>query len=502
MKKILFTALSLILISAFAIAQYRIDQPVLVGPADAATNQMPNVILNWDAVVNATGYQVMVSHDENFTNPIVDMITPLSGYENIDLMFNQTYYWKVRAVEGEDFSSWTDARSFTTFSAIDLNKPNNGHAGEEAEIEFKWKNKVGGSSGTPLAGIDFYQLQVDTDETVFNNTNANPQWNIAIPEGVFKYKLSNVFYGETMYWRLRAYHANDTCAWSEVWSFTTDNEITLDKPSNGTTKFGLAEFIEWDEFDGTVEYDYQVHNNASFNGALNYFVDSTEVPAPQLRYGTTYYWHVRGKNLRDTTLWSEVWTFETAGEVDLDEPINMLDSVSVNPILKWEQITGTKSYQIQYTIDSTFAETASFFKATNDNEIAPAFNIGTALDEGTKYYWRVRACAVNDSSNYSETWSFTTIGVIGINEYLKNDNVSIFPNPASRNTTLSISVDKPGIASYSLTNLTGKEIETGEMNLIAGENNKMLNLKGISKGIYLINIKFESEILSKKLIIK
>lgn len=499
MKKILFTALSLLLISVVTLAQFRIDVPEIVGPDNEDTDQMPDVILDWKAVVNATGYHVLVSLDEGFTNLVVDMVTPLSGYGNSNLMFNQTYYWKVRAIEGTEYSDWSEVRSFTTFAALVLDKPNNGASGEEALIEFKWKNKIGGNNVT---GFNFYQLQVDTSSAVFNNVNAAPIWNIFIPEGVFVYELNYVYYGETMYWRLRALHDADTCDWSEVRSFTTDNEITLDKPNNGTTNFGLAEFIKWDKFDGTFEYDYQVHNNASFNGALNYFVDSTEVPAPQLRYGTTYYWHVRGKNMRDTTAWSEVWNFQTASQVELASPINMADSVSVNPLLKWEQITGTKSYQLQYSEDSTFAVTSNFFKATNDNETSPSFNIGTTLASGTKYFWRVRACAISDTSDYSEVWSFTTLGVIGINEYLTSNNISIFPNPASDAATLSIFVEKPGIANYSLTDLTGQEIETGILNLTMGENIHRFELEGLSKGIYLINLENGDQTITRKLIIK
>jgi len=85
---------------------------------------------------------------------------------------------------------------------------------------------------------------------------------------------------------------------------------------------------------------------------------------------------------------------------------------------------------------------------------------------------------------------------------LINDNISLFPNPASTSSSLSITVDRPGAATYTLTDLTGQEIETGLMNLISGNNIKILNLKGFSKGIYLLNINFENEILTKKLIIR
>jgi len=501
MKKIILTALSLFILSVITFGQLKIAIPAIVGPDDADDSQMPDVVLDWTAVINATGYQIVIGFDESLTNPIVDMVTPYSGYQCENLRFNTTYYWKVRGIDGDESSDWTETRSFTTFDALVLDKPSNNASGEEAEIEFKWKNKVGGNN---LTGLEYYQIQVDTSSTIFNNENADPFWNITfeLVPGTYKYVLSQVFYGETMYWRMRGMHAADTCEWSDVRAFTTDNQIALDKPANGTIGTGLSQFIEWDEFDGTTDYEYQVHTNPSFAGAITYFVDSTEVPAPQLHYGKTYYWRVLGKNMVDTTAWSEVWSFETAGSVILISPFDMADSVPVNPILKWEQITGSNAYQVQYSIDSTFSETVNIFKTTNDIETSPAFNIGATLDEGTEYFWRIRACKVNDTADFSQTWSFTTIGSVDIHEYLNNESIAVFPNPASNNTTLTININKPLVVNFSLTDITGQEIQTGLLNLIAGKNVHTFDLKDISKGIYLINISGGGNAFSKKLIVK
>jgi hypothetical protein len=306
-----------------------------------------------------------------------------------------------------------------------------------------------------------------------------------------------------MYWRLRGIHDADTSDWSEVRSFETDNQIELDKPSNGTTNVGLGELIEWDEFDGTTDFEYQVHLNASFAGAITYFVDSTEVPAPQLRYGKTYYWRVRGKNMVDTTAWSEAWSFETAGAATLIEPFNMVDSTSLNPILKWEQITGSNSYNIQYTTDSTFTELKEdVYIATNNTVSNPAFNITFALDKGQTYFWRVRACMESDTSDYSPAWRFTTIPPVGINEYLSSESIGLYPNPANSKTTLSLRVEKAVSLNYSLVDVTGKEMESGVLHLNIGDNSHTFGVSNFPKGIYLLNLTNEGSTISRKLIVK
>ena len=492
MKKILFTAFSIFFISVMAFAQFRIDTPELVAPDDAVVDQMPDVILDWTAILNATGYHVMVSTDEGFNNVIVDELVPLSAYQNEYLMFNSSYYWRVRAAEGDNFSGWSETRSFTTVVMLELDGPDDD--GEEAEIEFEWEDKPFDATDA-LSGFDKYQLQIDLDSSALN---ANPEWNIMFNyvQGTYKHTVNYVYYGDTMYWRMRAIHPIDTCEWSNVLAFVTDGQIELDKPNDGITDTDLEFNIEWDEFAGTVEYEYQVHINESFNGALTYFLDSTEVPVPVLKYGTEYFWRVRGKNTIDTTDWSEVWSFATADQVLHAAPVNMADSVELRPQLDWEPIVGSNSYDVQYSTDSTFADVETI------NVGGHFFNIGTALDEGTKYFWRVRACAEHDTSSYSDPWSFTTMPSIGIDEYFNNDQLSIFPNPASDFATINITARKNGDVNYSITDLTGKELLTGQLNLVAGENAKQLNLKGMARGIYLVNLGIDDSMITRKLIIK
>lgn len=492
MKKILFTAFSIFFISVMAFGQIRIDTPELVAPDDASIDHMPDVILDWTAILNATGYQIMVSTDENFNNIIVDELVSLSAYQNEYLMFNSTYYWKVRAVAGEDFSDWSETRSFTTFAMLELDGPDDD--GEEAEIEFEWEDKPFEATNA-LSGFNKYQLQIDLDSTALNT---NPEWNIMFDyiEATYKHTVNYVYYGDTMYWRMRAIHPYDTCEWSNVLSFITDGQIELNTPDDGITGIGLEFNIEWDEFDGTIEYEYQVHVNESFNGALTYFLDSTEVPVPILKYGTDYFWRVRGKNTIDTTDWSEVWSFSTADQVMHVAPMNMIDSVELLPQLDWEPILGSNSYDVQYSTDSTFAGVQTL------NVGGHFFNISTELEEDTKYFWRVRACAEHDTSNYSDPWSFTTIGPIGIEEYFHNDQLSIFPNPAADFATINITARKEGPVNYSITDLTGKELKSGQMKLVAGENSKQLNLRGMAKGIYLVNLGIDDSMITRKLIIK
>lgn len=108
----------------------------------------------------------------------------------------------------------------------------------------------------------------------------------------------------------------------------------------------------------------------------------------------------------------------------------------------------------------------------------------------------------NDTSDFSPAWSFITIPSVGINEYFSNESVALYPNPASGQTTISLFVTRPAVVNYTLTDLTGQEINAGSLNLVSGKNSHTIDLTNFANGIYLFNLTGEGQSFSKKLIIK
>jgi hypothetical protein len=496
MKKIILIAFATFFTTTLLQAQTRVDAPQAVAPANEAVKQMPDVILDWTAVVNATSYEVVVALDENFTNVVANESTPYSAYQTCCLHFHTQYFWKARAIDGEDVSGWTETRSFTTFDFLVLKSPGNGATGQKADITLKWEEKL---DANKLSGFTHFQIQVDT--APFNGTN--PIWNTFVQQkGQKEYLLKFAYYGQTHYWRMRAVHDTDSSSWSEVRTFVTDNSIALKKPNNAEILKEVNPWLSWKAFDGTQTYAYQIHINENWNNALMYFVDSLTIPTPLLKYGTTYHWHVRGQNVRDTSGWSETRTFTTAAAVELDYPDNGMDSISLKPQLKWSQIKGSTSYNVEYSKNEDFTDAYVVYKPTNDADKAPFYNVIISMDHNTQYFWRIRATTAIDTSDYSEVFTFTTTNVTGINDYFDNANVTLYPNPATENTTLQMVVNKPSEAVWSITDLSGKAIRSGALKLNTGNNTLSFDLKGIAKGIYLLNLIGEEGSYSTKLMVK
>lgn len=96
--------------------------PELYSP-EAGDNGLPiKPILQWSAIAGADSYELLVSTDASFSNPIIvkigDYALPTTAWQsNISLDYNTTYYWKVRASGSSSYSAWSAVGAFTTESA-------------------------------------------------------------------------------------------------------------------------------------------------------------------------------------------------------------------------------------------------------------------------------------------------------------------------------------------------------------------------------------------------
>ncbi|HAL64988.1 MAG: Uncharacterized protein XD81_0007 [Bacteroidetes bacterium 38_7] len=90
-------------------------------------------------------------------------------------------------------------------------------------------------------------------------------------------------------------------------------------------------------------------------------------------------------------------------------------------------------------------------------------------------------------------------GVEGINDN-KNHNLNIFPNPAS--SSLHFYVEKSGVYNIYIKDLTGKTIISKPSEYFISGNDYILNIKDLSKGIYLLQLVNESSSYTQKLIVR
>ncbi len=99
--------------------------PELESPQPGATGVSVKPIFQWSAVAGANGYELVVSTHPAVDNPTIlktdTYALPNTAWQaNMELDYDTTYYWKVRAVSADTYSPWSAVSAFTTEPVPDL----------------------------------------------------------------------------------------------------------------------------------------------------------------------------------------------------------------------------------------------------------------------------------------------------------------------------------------------------------------------------------------------
>lgn len=95
-----------------------VDIPQLKTPEVGAIVPVKPV-LQWNAVAGAEGYEIIIATDYAFAETVVEKTgenaLPTTAWQcDVSLLPDTTYYWKIRAVSGNNFSPWSNTGVFIT----------------------------------------------------------------------------------------------------------------------------------------------------------------------------------------------------------------------------------------------------------------------------------------------------------------------------------------------------------------------------------------------------
>lgn len=93
---------------------------------------------------------------------------------------------------------------------------------------------------------------------------------------------------------------------------------------------------------------------------------------------------------------------------------------------------------------------------------------------------------------------------VGIAENALNstNNSFVYPNPANGSTNLSIDLKDNSKVEISVINLVGQVVSTNITTAQVGQNTIPVNIDGLSKGVYMVNVKVANSTSTKKLIVE
>ncbi len=388
------------------------DVPQLTSPSDGADNQSTEVTLKWDTVSNADHYGLQLSKNSSFETLIVNSSSLTNNSFTIDSLDHNThYYWRVNASNEHGASSWSNSRQFTTTEqppdSVTLRKPDNNAENLSTELQVAWDS---------TARADSYQLQI-TRDAGFETVNYNFDGLTDTSESV-----SGLEADTSYYWRVRAKNDGGVGPWSNAWQFSTSPADSGDtsapkppdlvSPADGADSLSRNVTVEWDTVSNADQYGLQVATDSSFDSRVidTLSLQNNEFTASDLNYGQVYFWKVHASNSNDTSDWSGHRNFRTKNNPDnsngptLSSPPDGADNQPTTLTLSWESYSSASSYHLQIARNADFSDIVR----ENSSISSTSYEISN-LSNDTRYYWRVRANELLGTSDWSNTWEFTTV---------------------------------------------------------------------------------------------
>jgi photosystem II stability/assembly factor-like uncharacterized protein len=313
---------------------------------------------------------------------------------------------------------------------------------------------------------------------------------------ILEFKFSNLLFGKTHYFRMRARHDLSTSDWSPANSFFVVASPTLDTPVDDATDIALDTLVKWDELTGVVKYGIQMSTNETFTDPLYFESSIGEYRFQDLVFGTDYFWRVNARHAGGVSEWSAANKFTTINTVTLLLPEDNAVDINLLPHYTWEEIRGAEKYMLQFDINANFSEPTTHIVTTS------FYQTQFLLEKQTAYYWRLKAIQALDSTDWSTVRTFTTANGASIIES-KSQSFTLYPNPSQGELNIVFKVGNAELVKIEIYNLLGNSVFEDSFIPMIGEVKKNYDLRGtLKKGVYLVRLVDSKKVFTQKLTIE
>ncbi len=294
-----------------------------------------------------------------------------------------------------------------------LSNPANNAVNVFPDVDLDW-NAVTGDIGL------HYEAQLDIVADFSSATTFTTD--------VTKYQMSELEFGRTYYWRVRAIDNSATSEWSDPRSFTVINTVTISRPTDGASNVDANVAIIWQRISGVTNFDLEFDTIDTFDSpalsVLSVAGNAQTTNANSLLFGETYNLRMRARHVSDTSDWSTIRVFTVNNSLGLKNPANNSTGISPDVEFSWSKINGLQKYQLLVSTDPEMLH----FEAYNVSAslTSPKF-IPDTLMFGTNYYWQVIGVHANDTL-FSEIRNLSTVDQVTLTSPSNNaTNVVLQP---------------------------------------------------------------------------
>ena len=192
------------------------DTPALVAPVNGLQSGGNALELQWNNSARADLYHVQLSENADFSTNVLDN-DKINGHLYIlsDLTIGKEYYWRVRALNQEGVSDWSDSWAFTPAkeTAIPtiprLAFPVDSTQNMPQTVNFNWQS---------VEGATRYHLQVSLEENFIRRSADTEE--IRGTSMLINGLIPTYIY----FWRVRAVNPAGYGEWSPVWRIVIEDE--------------------------------------------------------------------------------------------------------------------------------------------------------------------------------------------------------------------------------------------------------------------------------------
>lgn len=383
-------AVSVTSVTATPASAIALAKPTGLTPSSGATNVTP--VLSWGTVKNATQYDVEVSVNASYDDPIYEVTTANRQATPTKQLPMVKLYWRVRARSGSDNGPWATA----SFSRTRLNGPTLVSPANAASLPqptqpplLKW---------SVVAGATSYNVEVDSGDT--------PDW---VDTDSYQTTTSSLVVpgaleAGTYWWRVTAaLGAGQLTFPSEERSYVVGDlgDITGASPVMDAEVEEVV--LDWDSLPGAASYDIRISTDDSFGS----IVDSKNVKGTRYSPAKTYdvddyWWQVRPRNVFNVAPdWSGLPKRHFKRTYDpvptLQYPPNTLaPSVGDDFYYQWTPVRLASRYRLDVGDDMNFSPNTFTSCFTTQTTYTPYFRNSPSSDDcspdiGSANYWRVKA---------------------------------------------------------------------------------------------------------------